>query len=257
MNYRIIAKNNMRYILVPKLEELGLKHCFTTIDMDMGLTTNGSVDSIKENFEFIYRFLGINPEVLFSGFQTHTNNIVVIKDLDQGDDGEFGKVFPETDGLVTDIENIALITRFADCTPIVLFDPVKKVHANIHSGWRGTLQRIGANGVDILVNQYGSNPEDIIAVMGPAIGKDEFEVDIDVMEMFKNEFNFHEEIINKKDDVKYLIDLRTTNTKILLEQGIKEENLIILDLPTMSNPMLHSFRRDKDKYGLMACITYL
>lgn len=257
MNYKIDIKDNNRYIKVPRLEQLGLKHCFTTIDMDMGLTTNGSVESIKENFKSIYDFLNIDPKVLFSGYQTHTDNIVTIKDIDQGDDGEFGKIFPKTDGLVTDMENIALITRFADCTPIILYDPIKKVQANIHSGWRGTLQRIGAKGMDILTEQYRCNPDNIVAVLGPSIGKDEFEVDIDVMEMFKNEFDFHKEVIRKKDDIKYLIDLRTIIKRMLLDKGIREENLIIVDLTTVSNPMLHSYRRDKERYGLMACVTLM
>ena len=150
MNYKIETKNNIRYITIPKLTELGLKHCFTTSDMDIGFTTNGSVESIKENLELMYDFLDINPDILYNGFQTHSKNIAIVETMDGGLKNDFGRYFPETDGLITDKENIGLITRYADCTPIILYDPIKKVHANIHSGWKGTLQRISQEAIRII-----------------------------------------------------------------------------------------------------------
>ena len=257
MNYKIETKNNIRYITIPKLTELGLKHCFTTSDMDIGFTTNGSVESIKENLELIYDFLDIKPSILYNGFQTHSRNMAVVENIDQGLENEFGRYFPDTDGLVTDKENIALITRYADCTPIILYDPVKKVHANIHSGWKGTLQRIAANAIDTMKNEYKCQALDIISIIGPTIGKDEFEVDDDVAEQFKKEFGYLENIITKKDKIKSLIDLQEINKNILLENGLEEDNITILDLPTISNYMLHSYRRDKKEFGLMGVITIL
>lgn len=258
MNYKIQTKNNHRYIVIPELKKLGLNHCFTTNDMDIGLKTNGNVEDIKQNFEYIFDFMGVKPKELYSGYQTHSATIETINDISQGTVYDTGKVFYDTDGLVTDIEGIALISRFADCTPIILFDPVKKVQSNIHSGWKGTLQRIGANGIDKMVEEYGCNVEDIIAIIGPTIGKDDFEVESDVMEQFKEQFDFHNEIIRQKNDIKYLIDLQTTNKRILLEKGIKEENITIIDLSTYENDhMLHSYRRDKTEFGLMGAITVL
>ena len=258
MNYKIITKDNHKFIVLPELIKLGLKHCITTKDMDIGLKTNGDVDDIKRNFKYIFDFMGIEPKELYSGYQVHSGTVVDITDMSQGSFYETGKVFYETDGLVTNIEGIALISRFADCTPIILFDPIKKVQANIHSGWKGTLQRIGANGIDIMVNEYSCNPEDIIAIIGPTIGKDDFEVESDVMIQFKEEFDFQDEIIKRKNDIKYLIDLQMTNKEILLSKGIKEENLTIIDLSTYSNvDLLHSYRRDKAGFGLMGAITIL
>lgn len=257
MNYKIETKNNIRYITIPKLTDLGLKHCFTTSDMDIGLKTNGSVESIKENIKSIYKFLEIEPFVLYNGYQTHSGNIAIINDTNQGLESDFGRYFPETDGLVTDKENIALITRFADCTPIILYDPVKRVHANIHSGWKGTLQRISANGIKTMMENYNSNPEDIISIIGPTIGKDEFEVDYEVKDLFEKEFGYMKNIIRSKNNIKSLIDLKKINQSILLENGILEANIIIIDLQTMSNEMLHSFRRDKERFGLMGVVTIL
>jgi YfiH family protein len=259
MQYKIETKNNQRFIYIPELTEMGLLHCFTTKDMDIGLKTNGNVEDIKKNFDYIFDFIGVKPKEHYQGYQVHSGNVVNITDISQGSYYEStGKVFYDTDGLVTGIKNIALVSRFADCTPIILYDPIKKVQGNIHSGWKGTLQRIGANGIDIMVKEYGCNPEDIIAIIGPTIGKDDFEVESDVMTLFEKEFDFSREIIRQKNEIKFLIDLQTTNKKILLSKGIKDDNLHIIDLSTYSKAdLLHSYRRDKDKFGLMGAITVM
>ncbi|MDR7871008.1 MAG: peptidoglycan editing factor PgeF [Tissierellaceae bacterium] len=257
MNYRIIEKDNIRYILVPRLQELGLKHLFTTKDMDVGTRTNDSAESINNNINKIFDLLGVQPEVLYSGNQTHSKNIAIINDANEGQEYEFGRFFPETDGLITDKENIATITRFADCTPIVLIDTNKRVFANIHSGWKGTLQRIGANGVDMLIQNYNSDPKDIVAVIGPTIGRCDFEVDDDVAVQFKNEFGYMENIITKKDDIKSLIDLQTINKNMLLEHGLLIENIEVIELSTVASDFLHSYRRDKAEFGLMGSVAIL
>lgn len=255
MEYKIKTENNKRYIVIPKLEELGLKHCFTTIDMNMNLEDPNFTKQTKENLESIFHFLKTAPQQLFYAVQSHTKDIVIIKDIHQGKQSSLGRYFVDNDGLATTLEGIALLTTFADCTPILLYDPIKKVHANIHSGWKGTLQRISAHGIDHMVGNYHCNPKDIIAIIGPSIGKEDFEVELDVKNLFKNEFDFHNEIITQKNDVKYLIDLQTTSKKILLQKGVKEENITTIDLSTKSTSMLHSFRRDKDNFGLMALVS--
>ncbi|NLN14205.1 MAG: peptidoglycan editing factor PgeF [Tissierellia bacterium] len=257
MNYRVEIKDQIRYIIVPRLQELGLKHCFTTADMDVGITTNKSVEAVKANIQRVFDFLNVKPKVLYSGRQAHTNNIAVIEDLNQGMEYEFGRCFPDTDGLITNKEDIATITRFADCTPIILFDKEKRVVANIHSGWKGTLQRIGANGVKLMKERFNSDPRDIVAVIGPTIGKCDFEVDDDVADKFKEEFGYMEGVIKRKNEVKSLIDLQTINKNILLENGLLIENIEVIDLSTVANDFLHSYRRDRDRYGLMGSIAVL
>lgn len=257
MNYKIETKNNIRYITIPKLTELGLKHCFTTSDMDIGFKTNGSVESIKENLKSVYDFLDIKPDLLYNGFQTHSKNIALVETIDGGLINDFGRYFPDTDGLVTDIKNIGLITRYADCTPIILYDPIKKVHANVHSGWKGTLQRISEEAIRIMKDNYNSKIEDIICAIGPTIGENEFEVERDVQGLFSQEFGYLNNVIRRKNERKCLINLQQINKSILLENGITEDNITIIDLPTISNEILHSFRRDKEKFGLMGVITIL
>ncbi|HLS53044.1 MAG TPA: peptidoglycan editing factor PgeF [Tissierellaceae bacterium] len=255
MAYKIVRYNEKTYITVPKLTKLGLKHCFTSKDMDLGTKTNPSTKRIKENLKDIYNFLNISPEGLFSGIQTHSKNIVTVKDTESGNQDPFGRSFPNTDGLITDKKNIALITRYADCIPILIYDPKRQVQANIHSGWKGTWQEIVVNGINIMREEYESQPEDLIVVMGPSIGKDDFEVDLDVMEKFKKKFDFHSEVIARKNNKKYLIDLQGINRRRLLESGVKEENIIAIDISTYQSPLLHSYRRDGKDFGLMGAIS--
>lgn len=257
MNYKIEVKNNIRYILVPRLQELGLKHVFTTADMDVGIVTNDSTEEVVNNLKEILGFLEANPVEFFSTYQTHSKNIATIKNEKDGEEYVFGRFFSDTDGLITNQPNIATITRFADCTPIVLFDKNKRVFANIHSGWKGTVQRIGENGVKSLIESYNSDPKDIVAVIGPTIGKCDFEVEDDVAEQFIKEFGYMEHVIVKKDDIKTLIDLQTINKNILLENGLLAENIEIINLSTVAKDFLHSFRRDKAGYGLMGSIALM
>ena len=257
MKYKIKTQNNKRYIVIPQLEELGLKHCFTTIDMNINLEDKKSTTQTKENLEYVFKFLNIAPPQLFYTIQTHSKDIITVKDLNQGKKAPLGRYFSDKDGLTTNLNNVALLTTFADCTPILLYDPIKKVHTNIHSGWRGTLQRIGANGVDIMVRDYSCNPKDIIAIIGPSIGKQDFEVELDVKTLFANEFAFHSEVITQKNDIKYLIDLQTISRRVLLQKGLTKDNITTINLSTKSTPMLHSFRRDQDNFGLMALVSML
>lgn len=257
MDYKIITKNGIRYIVVPKLKDLGLKHCFTTIDINMSFIYNSYPDKVKDNHKEVFNFMDITPKEVFSSIQKHTNHITIIDDINLGQEYEIGRVIENNDGFITNLDNVALISKYADCTPIILYDPIKKVHSNIHSGWKGTLQRIGAVGVSTMVHNYGSNPNDILAILGPNICKDDFEVESDVKDLFQDEFNFHNEVIFQKNDIKYLIDLHQTNKRLLMEVGVKEENITMINLSTKSNPMLHSYRRDKDKFGLMAVVTSL
>jgi copper oxidase (laccase) domain-containing protein len=105
--------------------------------------------------------------------------------------------------------------------------------------------------------EYNCDPKDIISVIGPTIGKDEFEVDKDVKEQFETEFGYLNNIILKKNEIKSLINLQEINKNLLIESGIIEDKIIIIDLPTISNEILHSYRRDKKDFGLMGVITIL
>lgn len=258
MDYRVQEFNGKRFLYLPKLQEMGLKHCFTTRDMDVGSSTNPDRDLLQSYINEAYEFMGEKPKLLYNGYQAHTGNIKTLHTLQEGKGGAFGRFIPNTDGLVTNMKEVALLTRFADCVPVILFDPVRMVQANIHSGWKGTLERIVQNGMEAMLNEYGSSAKDIIAVIGPAIGKDDFSVRDDVSSLFMREFDQWSDLVRKSTDDKYLIHLQEVNRRMLLESGINEKNITVIDISTYErDDLCHSYRRDKQNYGLMGLFTVL
>lgn len=182
--------------------------------------------------------------------QTHTNNVRVINADNLNSD------FPDVDGLITNLKGVLLTSILADCQGILLYDNVKKVVGSIHSGWKGTLNRIGCNAIRLMISEYGCNVEDIQVYMTPSILKCCFEVEDDVKEQFEDMFKD----INIKDYItngdivdgknKYFIDTVGINKTILMNIGIKEENITLPTLCTKcNNKIMHSHRGDGPQAG--------
>ena len=191
--------------------------------------------------------------------QTHSDTVEIINQKLSENEPDFS-VYKETDGLLTDKSDLVLSTTNADCILLLFFDPVKKVIANVHSGWKGTLQRISVKTVEKMKNQYGCNPSDIICCMCPSIRKCHFEVDKDVYDMFENEFKDLkqiDEIIEQKND-KWNIDTILINRIILKEAGLLEENIVDSGICSVCNKdIIHSFRAEGASYGLSTAIISL
>ncbi len=142
---------------------------------------------------------------------------------------------------------------FADCIALYFYDPVKNVIANIHSGWQGTYKEIGRKAVKIMKKEYQCDPENIICLIGPYIRKCCFEVDEDIKEMFYEKFKDIgkiEDIIKKSENSKYHIDTGLINKLILLEEGLKTNNIIDSNICTKcKSNKLHSYRKDRENAG--------
>lgn len=188
--------------------------------------------------------------------QSHTKNVQVVNKkikLEQPDVNL--EEYTETDGLITNERNIMLATTNADCILLLFFDPVKKVIANVHSGWKGTVQRISTETVKKMIEIYKCNPQDIICCICPSIRKCHFEVRRDVYELFYNEFKELKDIENiitkKENEDKWLIDTVKINQIILEEIGLKKENIIDSGICSVCNSSkIHSYRAEKEGYGL-------
>ena len=139
----------------------------------------------------------------------------------------------------------------------MFFDPVKTAIANVHSGWKGTLQRISVEVVEKMQKEYGSNSKDISWCICPSIRKCHFEVEKDVQTLFENEFKDLklDEIIERKSENKWLIDTVKINEEILQKAGLKKENIIDCGICSVCNSdLIHSYRVEKEKYGLSTAI---
>ena len=190
--------------------------------------------------------------------QEHTDKVKTIRKKFNKDFMDINlKEYESTDGLITNNKKFILSTTNADCILLLFFDPVTKTIANIHSGWKGTLQRISAKTVEKMKNEFKCNPKDIICCICPSIRKCHFEVDMDVKEKFEEEFKDLgkenlEVIIEKQDNKeKWNIDTVLINKIILKRLGLKDENIIDSGICSVCNSdLIHSFRVEKQGYGL-------
>lgn len=180
--------------------------------------------------------------------QTHTNVVQMVTEENINDN------FLNTDGLITNLKGVGLAISTADCQGILLYDPIKKVIGSIHSGWKGTLNKITMNAINLMINEYNSNPSDVIACISPSILKCCFEVDLEVVDMFQNNFTDINEFIYKgeiKDGIqKYFIDTIGINKNEMMKLELKEENIICSNICTKCNHLkYHSYRYDHDLSG--------
>ena len=165
--------------------------------------------------------------------------------------------YNSTDGLITAKKDILLATTNEDCILLMFFDPVRKVIANVHSGWKGTLQRISVEAIRKMQKEYESCPEDIICCICPSIRKCHFEVEKDVEQLFRDEFKELnlELIIEQKSEKKWNIDTVQINKEILKMAGLSEKNIIDSEICSVCNSdLIHSYRVEKEEYGLATAI---
>lgn len=239
-----VKKNGIQYLQFKRLLEYNdkLKHCFTLKNLNF---RDKKADD--ENYKKICEALDLDYKNIVAPKQTHTNVVKIV------DKDNISADFEEVDGLITNEKNKALALKFADCTAILLYDPVKNVIGDIHSGWRGTVNKIGKIAVEKMIKEQGCNPQNIICCIAPTIRKCHFQVEEDVKDLFMDAFN--DESIVKKDKVisgkqKYYIDSVTANIKMLKECGLKEENIIDSGICTVCNSELfHSYRAEKENAG--------
>lgn len=205
----------------------------------------------KNSYKLLCDELNLDYNNIVRTKQNHTDNIQIIKEKLNKDKPDFN-MYEDTDGLITNKKGIILATVNADCILLVFYDPVKKVTANVHSGWRGTLKRISEKTIKKMVKEYECNPENIICCMSPSIGKDHFEVDEDVYNLFFKEFKklpHLEDIFEQKND-KWHIDTILINKEILKKQGLKEENIIDSGICSVCNKdIIHSYRAHGENSG--------
>ncbi len=251
-----VKKNDMEYIQFRRLLEYkNLVHCYTLSANNFDVAGNDTMEDKKktviDNYNKLANALQIDVNSIIRPYQTHTTNVEEVKNVPQKID--IFENYKDIDGLITNLNNVALSLGYADCTPIFLYDYNKDVIGNTHSGWKGTLGCIAKCAIEKMKNVYNSNPQDIIACIGPCIKKCHFEVKDDVYEMFFNKFNYTKricDIIEKTSNGTYKIDTTLINKLLLLEAGLKEENIIDSNICTACNcDIMHSYRMRGDSAG--------
>ena len=200
---------------------------------------------VLENFKRIGASMGVAVEDMVLSKQTHTTNVRVVTAEDKGKGIMQERNYTDVDGMITNVPGICLVTSYADCVPLYFVDPVKKAIGLSHSGWRGTVGKIGKNTVQLMQENFGSKPEDLLAAVGPSVCMDCYEVSEDVIEQFKEVFEkkYWEDLFYKKENGKYQLNLWKANELIFLESGILPEHMAITNVCTHCNSkILYSHR---------------
>ena len=209
-------------------------------------------EAVRENFRRIGEAIGVQVEDMVMSKQTHTTNVRVVTEEDRGKGIVRDRDYTDIDGLITNVRGICLVTSYADCVPLYFVDPVRKAIGLSHSGWRGTVGKIGKKTVELMTESFGSDPADILACVGPSICSDCYEVSQDVIDKVKEVFDeaLWESLFYEKGNGKYQLDLWKTNEEVFQEAGILPEHIAVTNVCTRCNSrILYSHRVQGDKRG--------
>lgn len=272
--YRIIDCNGeetkIPLLHYPLLESTGIvEHCFTTrlggvsegvcSSLNLSFSRGDDPAAVMENYRRVAETFGASVEDFVCTDQTHTTNVLRVGKEQKGYGVTCEKPYTDVDGLITNEPGVILSTFYADCVPLYFVDPVKKAIGLSHSGWRGTVGRMGQKTLEAMKAEFGTNPEDVYAAIGPSICQDCYEISEDVAEHFYNEFQGHgDDILINKGNGKYQLDLWKTNEIVLKEAGIKPEHLAVTNICTCCNAdVLFSHRASQGKRGNLAAFLML
>uniref|UniRef100_UPI0040560244 peptidoglycan editing factor PgeF n=1 Tax=Agathobacter sp. TaxID=2021311 RepID=UPI0040560244 len=260
--YELQNGTKMPLLHFPLLEETGMvNHCFTTrlggvsegdcAALNLSFARGDDVEAVEKNFDLLAEAMGVPVEDFVFSDQTHTTNILKVTSEKRGCGIVKEKDYSDIDGFITNEPNVMLSTFYADCVPLYFIDPVNKAIGLSHSGWKGTVGRMGQKTLEAMREAYGTNPADVICAIAPSICVDCYEVGEDVAASFRKEFEGREaEILIPKENGKYRLDLWKANEIVLLEAGIQKEHLAVTNICTCCNSkLLFSHRASRGRRG--------
>ncbi len=254
------------YLYYEELAKLPfIKHGFSTrlggvstdvfTSLNLSFSRGDEEESVKINYKRILQALDMADTSLMFSDQVHNTEIYQVVEEDECLSKDFEKHLEGIDGLITNVPNVTLITSYADCVPLYIIDPVHKAIGLSHSGWKGTVNKIGKKTIEAMAQAYGTKPGDVICAIGPSICFDCYEISEDVANAFEQAFSHDitDRILYNKGNGKYQLDLWMTNQEVLKEAGVKEENIINSNLCTCCNSaLLFSHRASNGQRGNLA-----
>lgn len=257
----------IRWITFPILSRFPeISHLFSTREggvssgifstMNLGFERGDDPDCVRENYRRLLRTAGASPDRIVTTAQTHTTTIRVVTEDDAGKGLMRPRLGSDIDGLVTNTPGLILAAFAADCVPLYFYDPVKRAIGLAHSGRIGTLGRIGAETVRVLRETYGSDPGDLVCVIGPSVCGRCYEVGEDAAGPFRETFpDDGGTVLRDLGGGKSLLDLWEANRIVLREAGVREDRIETAGLCTMEQPeLVFSHRASGGKRGNNAAL---
>lgn len=261
--------NGIPYISFNALEQTGMVvNAFSTRQggvsvgclesMNLGFNRGDLDENVLKNHKIFAKAVGFPYENIVTTNQTHTTNVRVVTKEDCGKGITKDRDYSDVDGLITNVPGIVLTTYYADCVPLYILDPVNKAIGLSHSGWKGTVKRIGDNTLKLMNENYGTNPKDVICCISPSICQDCYEISEDVANEFINEFGKNNKILYNKGNGKYQLNLWESVKQVFLDAGVEYDNIYTTDICTCCNKdELFSHRGHHGKRGNLAAFLML
>jgi hypothetical protein len=218
--------------------------------LNMATSVGDSADNVIENRKRIAQSLGIPDDSYFDVWQVHSKEIVVAEKP-----RKIGENHIQADGIITNKKNIAILMLFADCVPILFYDPRKNAIGCAHAGWQGTFKKVAAETVFSMQKEFDCAPEDIIAMIGPSIGVEHYEVRENVVDAARNALREPDKVIERIDGHDH-VNLQLANQLILEEAGVKQVEQS--NICTMCHPQdWFSHRGENGQTGRFAAVITL
>lgn len=244
MNIIETSRNGIPFLTCDGFDAAGgVAHGFSTREggvsegifasLNLGFCRGDDREKVLENYRRFTSAINVDYEGLVLSNQVHGDIVRTVTTADKGK-GIHSKGDYEADGLITDVPGICLTIFGADCLPILLYDPVRRVIAAVHAGWRGTVNGIAAKAVDKMVQIYGSRPENVLAAIGPGISMCCFETDEDVPNAVTEAFGACAlKHIQFQENGKFHVDLKGLNALRLEKTGLLPEHIAVSTVCTM------------------------
>jgi polyphenol oxidase len=247
-------RQGVKVLVCLALEEAGFANGFSTrlggvSPFPAGdLNLAGFDDDTSENiYENRRRFLHVFGDVyrLTTAWQVHGNDIKTVRS-----DADAAETDAKFDALVSDMRQVLIGVKTADCVPVLIGDPKNKAFAAVHAGWRGTVRSIAAGAIEKMKTEFGTDAATLVCAIGPAATCRNYEIGQDVIDAFHENFPESEKLFTSTREGHALIDLHRANKEQLIAAGVREENIYIAPFCTMERPdLFFSYRLEKKKYG--------
>lgn len=209
--------------------------------LNLGLYTDDDRQSVQENRRRFFAALGFEPEKVAGAYQVHGTAVLPVETAGQ---------YQEYDALISNQSGILLSVTVADCTPVLIFDPVRRAVAAVHAGWRGTVGGIVSTTLAAMQRTYGTHPADCLAYIGTCIDECDYAVDADVGEQFNEEYARWDD-----EQRKFFVDLKSANRDQLIAAGLVPQHIGISPYSTVThNKDYFSHRKEKGKTGRMLAV---
>lgn len=240
-------KNGLVYLTADGFEAAGgVAHGFSTrlggvsegiyATLNLGMNRGDAPDRVRENYRRFCAAVGVQADKLVFSSQVHSDVVRTVTAADAGK-GLDRKADYDADGLVTDVPGLGLTVFGADCLPILFYDPVRRVAAAVHAGWRGTALGIAERAVEKMAGHYGSDPADILAAIGPGIGRCCFETHEDVPNAMTSALGVcATPYIDPIENGKFKVDLKGINAMRLERAGLLPEHIAVSGDCTACHP---------------------